>query len=244
MEEDNPSIMRFFISEVRTPLQRRNEIVSYLNNRREDHSDALSIIERRLRRRRAVHYIVNELGESEDDTTEKENIPGFRSYPLNIDWKDIYSYDNDSYEILKLYGYIGVFFYSETIKNFEFIAKPKPEEFPLSFLILYCRFYQLNDEHARLIVEIISKNIDRINQIIIMGLFSSKEILITKLILDIILHFSTDKQTYLLHDFFVNKVIPTIILFYSSLTETEIENLYDTIYKTKKLKEILSNKTN
>ena len=83
------------------------QIINYLVNRARatpiaesssaNESQELTASERRIRRRR--FDILDEAGESEEEllhTPSEEDYIDFRTYPFTINWKDIYSYDNDS----------------------------------------------------------------------------------------------------------------------------------------------------
>ncbi len=99
------------------------QIINYLLTRvrsttSESNNEELTVTERRLRRRRLISGIsrFNTTNEDSDDNflpqpendnenlnendrernREISNYNYFRTYPLNINWKDIYSYENDS----------------------------------------------------------------------------------------------------------------------------------------------------
>jgi hypothetical protein len=59
--------------------------------------EELAAYERRLRRRR--YTILDEFGESDEEVNgneQEEEYIDFRTYPLNISWKDLYSFKTDS----------------------------------------------------------------------------------------------------------------------------------------------------
>lgn len=112
-ESVSPYILRFIVSSLadrrRTEETLTNndqsQIVSFLLNRvrptntnsTNEETEELSAIERRARRRRFT--FLDEAGESEDELINPkdcEEYIDFRTYPLTINWRDIYSTSNDS----------------------------------------------------------------------------------------------------------------------------------------------------
>lgn len=83
-------------------LTRENQILNYLYSRTRgtEESEELTSLERRIRRRR--YSLLDEEGESQDEQTnpqEEEDYIDFRTYPLTINWKEIYSNDCDACKI-------------------------------------------------------------------------------------------------------------------------------------------------
>jgi hypothetical protein len=115
-EDSRPFILRFIVSTLEerrrsrregtnvTPSTDQNQILNLLINRSREtattsneDAEELTSLERRLRRRR--FYYVDEQAESQDELAnprEEEDYVDFRSYPLTINWKDIYSAESDS----------------------------------------------------------------------------------------------------------------------------------------------------
>jgi hypothetical protein len=77
----------------------RNQLINYLLNRTRNSSEPseeLSVLERRIRRRRfTLHDEEGESYDELDNPREDEEYLDFRTYPLTINWKDIYSAEND-----------------------------------------------------------------------------------------------------------------------------------------------------
>jgi hypothetical protein len=80
--------MTALLNRVRNQIRERNT---------SEENDDLTALERRLRRRR--YTFMDEDAESHDELLnprEEQDYPDFRTYPLTINWKDIYSIKNDS----------------------------------------------------------------------------------------------------------------------------------------------------
>ncbi len=77
-----------------------NELITLILNRerRQEQPQELSTLERRIRRRRNnLNNTRLVTDDSDDDSIIVNNFDyDFRTYPLSINWKDIYSYENDS----------------------------------------------------------------------------------------------------------------------------------------------------
>ena len=113
-ESISPYVLRFIVSsladrrrteEASTIANDQSQIVSFLLNRvrpnattiSNEETEELTASERRIRRRR--YTFLDEQAESQDEISnpkEDEEYIDFRTYPLTINWKDIYSTSNDS----------------------------------------------------------------------------------------------------------------------------------------------------
>lgn len=84
--------------------------------------------------------------------------------------------------------------------------------------------------------------LDSIKEVILMNLNSSrKELIPFKIVLDIYEHYY---KTYGFptFDVLINEYIPTATLFYSNLTDEDIKYMHDSIYNSRELNDILTNK--
>jgi hypothetical protein len=219
------AILNFLLTRVRNEMRTQPSV------------DDLASYERRLRRRRNI--ALDENGESDEETIglESREYVDFRTYPLTIGWKDLFSFKSDTCrvflyldEIMFLYGYVGVFLY-EGIQDLKDL-NIKPEEFIENILDYYfnkdiCGFK--STLRRRMLIDKFPK-ITTLNKLLSLDLLSKREILIAKIILDIYLCYNKCENT--LND----EIFEIIILFYLSLSKDDYKSLLSRIKQNQKLK--------
>ena len=146
-------------------------------------------------------------------------------------------------EILDEYGYIGAHFYNQfhlKLTNF----KTKPENFILNIIENYSKNIQRNDakgfENAKTFIEIISSKIFIFKNLIESRMIFKKEIILFKILFDILIHFSIiiDKFNFITS---INEILLCNHLFFSSINNDDFKYIYESINKMKNLKEVLTN---
>jgi hypothetical protein len=234
------------------------QILNYILTRVRDpgsDTEELSSVERRLRRRRGTYLDDEDNSDDEMFGVGDEEYLDFRTYPLTISWKDTYSADNDSCiyyiylftlsldEILENYGYIAVYVYSlitQNLKNF----KTRPDNFIIKIVEFYFKnFENFDDSKSAQENTFLIKKCFPSLKVIKMLLFSEyivqKEVVFIKIVFDLMMHYysSYEKNN---HQAIINELAPTMLLFYSSLTNEDLKYLYKKLSEIKDTSLLLS----
>ena len=151
-------------------------------------------------------------------------------------------------EILKEFGYIGVFLYNQIINTFsEKEFSRNSENFVYNLIQFYSKnfylhFYESEKfDNVRQLIDIIANKFDVLADLIKMDRIIKKEHIIVKSLLDLIIHYYTKCELHLRNKILTNDIIPTGLIFYYKLNTADIVALYMMIKNTKNLKGILGN---
>ncbi len=202
-------------------------------------------IQRRTRRR---YTFWDEDCESHDElinSQEEIEYSDFRTYPLNINWKDLDSLNNDSYEIKQDYGLIGVFIYFKILGNNKLgdkSIKITPTKFIHNLIEFYFENYEKGSYDSLLkIIELLNSfpENEKLSSLIKNKLILKKEILLIKLILDLKLHYHShfDKLNLSI----LNSIFIIMKEFYKNNNNEKLRNLYDKIKEDKIFKKYYNN---
>lgn len=183
-------------------------------------------------------FVVNQSYESSNDfnSSTQEDYFDFRVYPLNINWYQIENSDSHYFDILEHYGNFGVatltsVSHADGIEIF-------PDDFIYSILSHYYSLVtQQSDANSNANAKGDGVNafihhlpsLKGIRDILNQRMIAKKELICIKTVIDIHDHYL---RTYNkgLNRFTLNEVfMPLICLFYSLLTENEVEFIYDAI---------------
>jgi len=215
----------------------RNQIINNLAGNDEDPP----VMRVRANRRRRYRFY-DEEAESHDELInprEEEEYTDFRTYPLQIDWKDIENDESEAYEICDKYGLFGVSLFYRLTNNLK--LKLKLENFVKEMIDSYIKHLDKgNIDNIKALENYINNlpKLEEIRVIIIKRLISHKELISIKIILDIYENF-LKQYDYPLYDIYLNEFIPTALLFYSNLTEEDTKIIFDKIKNEKDVYELL-----
>lgn len=164
----------------------------------------------------------------------------FRTYPLNINWKDLDSLNNDSYEIKQEFGLIGVSIYFKIVGSNnlgEKAFKITPDKFVNNLIEFYFDNFEKGTYESLVKLSALIKSFpenEKLYMLIRKKLILKKELILVKLVLDLKLHY------YMNYDKMNLKVLNSIIFvlkeFYKSITNEKLRNLYEKIKEDKVLK--------
>lgn len=198
--------------------------------------------ERRTRRR---HYtLLDEDCESHDELINpQEDLEyfDFRSYPLNINWKDLDSLQNDAYEIKDEFGLIGVSIYFAILachsleKNFKLNT---PEKFVANLIEFYFNCFEKSDSEAiqklsDLVIKCLPDN-EKILLIINKNFIAKKEYILIKLVLDLKLHFYLNFDKLNLKGIY--NILKTMKVFYRFVSNENIRKIHEKLKEDKLFK--------
>lgn len=199
--------------------------------------------ERRSRRRRYTFWEEDceshdELINPQDDTAEYFD---FRTYPLNINWKDLDSLQNDAYEIKEESGLVAVSIYFAILANCflgEKAFKITPEKFVPGLAEFYFECWEKADAEAlckisELVINCFPEN-EKIILLIGKNLIAKKELNLVKLVLDLRLHYFLNFDKLNLKA--INSVIRAMKAFYKFVPNETLKNLHEKLKEDKVLK--------
>lgn len=155
----------------------------------------------------------------------------FKNYPLNIDWQEIENEKSEAFSILERYGNLGVSVFCELSKNNNVkFWKKNFENQIISYFYKILKEYSSNksmENYDKILLFIASlPNLFEIKKIIEEGMFTTKELLLFKIILDIYQYFLL-KFDYPFYSKLLQEYIPTAFVFYNSLNNENIKLIYD-----------------
>lgn len=121
---------------------------------------------------------------------DNDEYPDFRTYPINIDWKEIDKGRSNAYDAMILYGYLGVSIYL-TLKN-KLDYNMSYKTIPNDLLSIYSKMYMKKSFPEIKALEMLISNIPNIETmeiLLINSLVHKRELLLYKVILDILSHY-------------------------------------------------------
>lgn len=200
--------------------------------------------ERRSRRRRYTFFEEDceshdELINPQEDLTEYFD---FRTYPLNVNWKDLDSLQNDAYEIKDETGIVGVSVYFGILSCSSLMCekafKAIHEKFVANIALFYFDCCEKADAAALrkvcdLVLECFPANA-KINLLIVKNLIAKKELILLKLVLDLRLHFYLNYDKLNLKA--INYTLKVMKAFYSFVPNETLKNIYEKLKDDKVLK--------
>jgi hypothetical protein len=169
-----------------------------------------------------------------------EEYIDYRTYPLLIDWFEIENEKSCAYSIYDKYGYFGVSLFSSFSKIPD--LKLNVNKFHKNLLEYYQKISvkSCKERNSKL-----NEFINSLPDLILMkGIFENliitkKEIVTVKIVLDIYEHYFTNFESFS-NKRFLKEYIPAACLFYSTLSDEDVLDIYDTINSTKEIWEIIS----
>ena len=182
----------------------------------------------------SLNNLVNDLPIEENKESTFLNIvdeyPDFRTYPLNIDWKEVEKGKTFAYEAMIEYGYLGAHVYSTINNHFDYQLGYK--KLPYDLIELYSKIVKKNEISN--IKKLISNlpTIEDLENLVLKFLINYKELILYKVILDCYLHYYTFLE---LNSLFQFKVL--------SLMEYFIDE-YINLIKKSSTKPLISNDIN
>ncbi len=199
----------------------------------------LLLSERRSRRRR--YTFLDEDCESNDELIDQQQEDSaadeycdFRSYPLNINWKDLDSLQNDAYEIQAESGLVGVSIYfailaCNSLSEKSFKITPPEKKFVGSIAQFYFNCCEKADADSLVkISTLVNKCFPENGKIILLlrkNLIKQKEIILLKLVLDLKLHFSLNFVKLDLKR--INFVIKVMKAFYKFVPNETLRDMHE-----------------
>lgn len=164
----------------------------------------------------------------------------FRTYPLNINWKDFDSIQNDSYEIKEEYGLIGVNVYFNITNNL-ILSKALKISLPEKFVFYLIEFYFQNFEKANYealinlnaLINCFPNN-DEICSLIKENFVVKKELLLIKVLIDLKLHYLLNIEK--LDSISLRSSVNLGRMFYQFISEENLKSIYEKIKQDKNMK--------
>jgi hypothetical protein len=145
--------------------------------------------------------------------------------------------------MLEDFGYLGIFTYHEIFSTFQGEFKSKPEKFLQNLIELYTKNKEkTNYESDQIIHKLICQclpKLEIIKYLIRNQLISKKEIVLTKIILDLYFDYYKCYEPYN-NQLVWDSLIPVCQLFYSSLSKEDINYLYNKIKNDKDVFPLIS----
>lgn len=172
----------------------------------------------------------------------QEDYIDFRLYPLDIDWKEVESSDNNYYEIYDVYGCFGIATFS-LLGNVTHLTL-KYNDYIYSVLNFFLNSFSNKDyNNIKSLYEHLPK-LKKINIILSKGMISKKEIVIMKIVLDLYEQYIFELNNDLIFNDNEDKMkeyIYTAKIFYTqTLNDEDIKFIHEIItHEMKRTYEIL-----
>lgn len=121
---------------------------------------------------------------------DNDEYPDFRTYPINIDWKEIDKGRSNAYDAMILYGYLGVNIYLRLKNKLDYNMSHKTIPNDLLSIYIKMKIKKLFPE-IKALETLISNlpNIEAMETLLINSLVHKRELLLYKVILDILSHY-------------------------------------------------------